>query len=546
MTTKKSSPSGKSLARGTAIVGSLTAMSRVLGFVRDLLFARILGAGLSADIFLVAFRIPNTMRAFFAEGALSSAFIPVLAEEMQKEQKGAVDFYRKAIGAMLCIVLLCILIMFIFSEEVVLLFAGGFARDSATIHETAALLRIMLPYLPSIMIVVLINGLLTTLHKYGAGSIAQILVNLCLISGALAAAFWEPNDRGRVLAWSVFIAAMIQYGALFPLSQKVGFPPLPSWPRWDAALGKMFWLMIPAILGAAVYQCTILLNTVLASFLRVGSISWLFYADRIAQLPIGIFTVALSSVLLPHLARTHADGSREETIQRLSEAVRYSIFFLLPISIGISLTAEPVIGLLFERGKFSAADSWESAKALRWYALGLTPLSLYAVISRLFIARKQAIIPACIGIAVLAISLCVSLAMMGPIEPVKDSRLSDIISALQGLLPWSLNLGHEGLAISSAVAAATSLILSLVALSKDERRTVIESILQSLRVIPAALLVGSLCLFLNQFKLPNYLHILIILPVSVAVFVIIAKISKCKEQEETFAVLRRYLSRKEL
>lgn len=544
MTMDSSSHVRTSLLKGTAIVGSLTLISRVLGFVRDLLFARILGATLVADMFLVAFRIPNTMRAFFAEGALSSAFIPVFAEEVERGQDYALQYYRRALGAMLLIVLFCVFLIFMYSDEVVLLFAGGLSRNPKAVEQTAALLQIMLPYLPSIMIIVLVNGALTTLHRYGAGSVAQILVNVCLIGGSLAATLWEPSHRSYVLAWAVLVAAIVQYAVLFPMAYRLGFPPLPAWPRWSPALARMFWLMIPAVFGAAVYQLTILINTILASFLETGSISWLFYADRIAQLPIGIFTVALSSVLLPQLARSHAQGAHTETMERLAEALRFSVFFLFPLSVGLSLTAEPIISLLFERGEFTARDSLESSAALRWYALGLAPLSLYSVVSRHFIAKKQAAIPALIGLCVLTSSLFISLSLMGSIQTIEDSLLSTSIERLQAVLPWRMELGHEGLAISSALAALLSLLLSLLVLPQKERITIIQTLSSGLRILPATIAIASVCLVINGMHLSNYLHLLIIFPTCLMAFILFGKLFKSRELEETFFLSRRYLSRK--
>ncbi|MCI5065178.1 murein biosynthesis integral membrane protein MurJ, partial [bacterium] len=428
-----------SLLTGTAIVGGLTAGSRLLGFVRDLLMARLFGASLAADMFFVAFRIPNTLRSFFAEGALTSAFIPVFAEELEADRSAALRFYRNALGTMLGVTGLVALLLFLWAEEVVLVFAPGFAEEPEQLLRTAQLLQVMLPYLPSISLVVLINGVLTTLHRYGAGAIAQVSVNLCLIIGTLLAGFAPEGSQVEVVAWSVCSAAVIQYLILFPLARASGFPPIPKRPRWTPPLRKMSLLMIPALLGAAVYQLTILLNTVLASFLPTGSIAWLFYADRIAQLPIGVFTIALSSVLLPQLARGHARGDSNDPLLRLHSAFRYSLYCLTPLAAVLSVAAPSCIATLFERGEFTSSDTVQAARALRWYALGLVPLSLYSVLSRHFIAQKKTAIPAAIGGVVLCSSFLFSLTLMGPIAKNEGSGIASLLTVVQNALPlrWS-------------------------------------------------------------------------------------------------------------
>ncbi len=230
-------------------------------------------------------------------------------------------------------------------------------------------------------------------------------------------------------------------------------------------------------------------------------------------------------------------------MDRLAEAIRFSVFFLFPLSVGLSLTAEPIISLLFERGEFTTRDSLESSAALRWYALGLAPLSLYSVVSRHFIAKKQAAIPALIGLCVLTTSLVISLSLMGSIQTIEGSLLSTSIERLQAALPWRTELGHEGLALSSALAALLSLLLSLLVLPKKERITIIQSLSSGLRILPATIAIAFVCLVINKMHLINYLHLLIIFPICLMVFILFGKLFKSRELEETFFLSRRYLSR---
>ncbi|MCB0329491.1 MAG: murein biosynthesis integral membrane protein MurJ [Bdellovibrionales bacterium] len=533
-----------SLFGGTAIVGGLTAFSRVLGFIRDLLIAQLFGASLAADMFFVAFRIPNTLRSFFAEGALSSAFIPVFAEELERNDQSANAFYRQALGVMLVITVVVVAVFFLTSETVVNIFAPGFSDDPQVTRQTAFLLQIMLPYLPSITFVVIINGVLTSLHRYGAGALAQIIVNLCLIGGVVVAGFAEGDGQAKTLALSVLFAALIQYALLFPLARASGFPPIPAFPRFSPAIRQMFILMVPALFGAAVYQLTILLNTVLASFLPTGSISWLFYADRISQLPIGVFTIALSSVLLPQLARGHARGDHADTRERLSAALRYSLFCLVPLSFLLSGASALIIQVLFERGEFTPEDTIQSARALRWFALGLIPLSLYSVISRHFIALKQTTIPAVIGTVTLISSFLLSMTLMGPLEQDSSSGVVSVLSLIQSLLPFRLSLEHEGLALSSALCACMSLSLSLIFLRRDDRPSVLSALSSGWKPIVASVLVYGVTMLPQVLAFTPLVQLLIVLALSPAAFIVTTFFLGSKELEETFSAFSRYISRR--
>ncbi|MCB0319793.1 MAG: hypothetical protein KDD60_02635, partial [Bdellovibrionales bacterium] len=321
---------------------------------------------------------------------------------------------------------------------------------------------IMLPFLPSISVVTIINGLLASLEHYGASSLAQIAMNLCMIAGLGVALFFPIDLQPEVLAWSVCASAAVQYGLLAVIARKVGISALPCRPALSPAIRKMLSLMTAAIMGSTVYQITILLNTALASLLPTGSISWLFYADRIFQLPIGIFTVALSSVLLPRLSENHAKRDGTAAHSQLINALRYSLFFLSPIAVIMFAQSEMIMSVLFERGAFTHNDSIQSANALSTYSFALLPLSLYTMLSRHLIAKKQPIIPACIGLCSLVVGMLVAIATMGEVSIETNQSFHVFIRSLQHLLPVHYSLYHVGLALSSVCAAITSLIISLV------------------------------------------------------------------------------------
>ena len=487
-----------SLFKGTAIVSGLTLFSRVLGFIRDLLTAKLFGAGSIADIFFVAFRIPNTLRSFVAEGAFTSAFIPVLAEEKEKGEEEAKTFISNSATLLLLTTLLLAALGYFFAPSVVSLFAPGFTHNPEKLSKTAHLLIIMLPYIPSISLVVLMNGVLTTLKHYGAGAVAQITVNCCLIIGILIAGTANKELQADYLAWSVFVAAFVQFFLVSFFCKKINYPVRYNLLSFSKPIITMLTLMVPALLGAAVYQLSILANTALASLLQEGSISWLIYADRISQLPIGVYTIALTSVLLPLLSENHAGNDKQGVEEKLISATTYTFLLLTPLSLFMWQFSLPITQVIFERGAFTLSDSVQTAKALSLFALGLLPFSLYSIFSRHMIAQQKPIIPATIGFFALCISLLIAIATMGDIDSANASSwLGKGVSWLRFHLPYTTNFGHVGLAFASVSTSLFSLLCYLYLVVCREKLNLSLIIPSVIQILISSVIMISVLFFAN-------------------------------------------------
>jgi len=452
------------LLRGTAIVSLLTLLSRILGFFRDLLVAKLLGASLFADAFFVAFRIPNLLRSFVAEGALTSAFVPVFSATLARNKDEAFLSFRRVLGFLLLLTLPLSIAGMWFAGDVVDFLAPGFSQHSEKFQLCIHLTRIMMPYIACVSVIAMINSALNALHIFGTSAWAQVTMNLVLIAGAGCAVGFEPETATYILSYSVLVGDVAQIASQLPTCLRAGLVLIPSFSILRRDVGEVIRLMVPATLGASVYQLTIFIATLLASLLPSGSVSWLFYADRVAQFPMGIFSVALASVLLPALSTASATADHDSFKRRLGDSLRYTSFLVIPMATGIWALALPFTEILFERGAFTHDSSIMTSSALRALAVGLWATSCHSMLVRAFIARKDTITPTLIGIASLLVTVLASLLLMGPIENPTGAIASWLQGAQQDLVsmsPWHTAIGHRGLAAASSVAAFASLALVL-------------------------------------------------------------------------------------
>lgn len=472
------------LLRGTAIVSLLTLLSRCLGFVRDLLVAQLLGASLFADAFFVAFRIPNLLRSFAAEGALTSAFVPVFSSALARSTLDAQSAFKRIAGFVLYLTVPLTILGIAFTPEILSVIAPGFCESPEKLALTTNLTRMMFPYIICVSIIAMINSALNTLRVFGASAWAQVIMNIVLIVGALCALPLEPKSATYVLAISVVIGGIIQVVAQIPACRRANLPIRATNELRSPEVKEVVRLMIPATVGASVYQLNIFLATLLASLLAEGSVSWLFYADRVAQFPVGIFSVALASVLLPTLSNASAASDGDKFRSGLSDSLRFTSFAILPMAGGIWALAIPLTTLLFERGAFTHNSTLMTAAAIQALALGLWASSCYSMVMRAFIAKKDTITPTLVGACSLSVYVVAALALMGPIPPSQD-RLASIISAFQStissLLPSVTPQAHVGLALASSIGALFSLAMAIT--------------LYSLKIgsFPWAPFLGSLC-----------------------------------------------------
>jgi putative peptidoglycan lipid II flippase len=458
------------LLRGTAIVSILTLVSRVLGFIRDLLVARLLGTTIFADAFFVAFRIPNLLRSFVAEGALTSAFTPVFASSLSQGKESACLAMRRTLGFLLTMTGVITALVIIAAPDVVRVLAPGFEQNTEQFLLCVRLTQIMAPYILCVSVIAMLNAALNSLNIFGTSAWAQITMNIVLIAGAVVAIPFEPATATTLLAVSAIVGGAVQIIAQAPTVVRSGLSLLPSFHLFSKEVREVVGLMIPATLGASIYQITIFIATILASLLPTGSVSWLFYADRVAQFPIGIFSIALASVLLPALSNASARADADAFQRNISNSLRFTSFCIIPMSAGIWALALPITQLLFERGAFSVESSIQTSRALQALCFGLWTSSCHSMVVRAFIARKDTLTPTLIGLCSLCAHVVTSLVLMGPIAVSATSpRIVVGLASLQKYLveisPVSLSLGHVGLALASSTSAAASLILVIALFS---------------------------------------------------------------------------------
>lgn len=422
------------IARRAATVGGATLISRILGFARDLITAFTLGAGLFADAFFVAFRIPNLLRSLFAEGSLTLAFIPAFSRVRAEEGEERAQEMARAVLAWLVSILAAItLLAMVFAPELTALIAPGFTRNPELLATTASLLRICFPFIIFISAVGLCMGILNALDHFFAPAFAPCILNIGFISFALGGWHFGYNVA-YALAWGVLASGLGQWLFQQPYLARLGFSWRGPWRWFDPAVLRMGRLMLPSVFGSAVYQLNLLLSTLLASFLPVGSISYLYYADRLVQFPVGVFGLAVSTAALPSLSRLCAEGKMDEFMSVIRSSLRLSLCISLPAMAGLIALATPLIGLLFGRGAFGPEAVSSTARALVAYGLGLPAIALVRPLVGAFYALEDTRTP------VLVATLCV---------------------AVNILLGWALmpHLAHAGLALAVSVASAANVAL---------------------------------------------------------------------------------------
>jgi putative peptidoglycan lipid II flippase len=404
------------LLRALATVSSLTMVSRVLGYLRDFLIARIFGASLATDAFFVAFKIPNLLRRMFAEGAFSQAFVPVLSgyknRDGVEETRALID--RVATLLLLALVVTAVLGM-VAAPLIVHLTAPGFAADPQKFQLTVTMLRITFPYIAFISLVALAAGILNTWNRFSVPAITPALLNLSFIFGALL--FADRFDQPvMVLAWAVFVGGALQLAFQVPFLARIGL--LPRW-RLDFShpgVRRVLTLMAPAAFGVSVSQVSLLINQVFASFLVTGSISWLYYADRLMELPSGVLGVALGTILLPSLSKYHAAGNESEYSRLLDWGLRVTVLLALPSAAALAVLALPLIATLFHYGRFTGHDAWMTQQALAAYSVGLLGIILVKILAPGFYARQNIATPVKVGIFTLVATQLMNLAFIGPFK----------------------------------------------------------------------------------------------------------------------------------
>ena len=424
------------LLKALATISSMTLMSRILGFVRDFVIARAFGAGMATDAFFVAFRLPNLLRRMFAEGAFSQAFVPILAE--YKNKRGAEEARRLAdhVATLLFLVLLAVTLLGIaITPALIVISAPGFAADAAKFELTVALTRIAFPYILFISLVSLAGGILNTWSRFAVPAFTPVLLNLAFIGMALfAAPYFDPPVLA--LAWAVFLGGILQLGLQLPFLARIGMLPRFAFTLRDEGVNRILKLMLPALLGVSVSQISLLINTIFASFLPSGSVSWLYYADRLMEFPAGLLGVALGTILLPSLSRHHADGNGREFSGLLDWGLRLTFLLTLPAALALALLAVPLLATLFNYGAFQADDVMKTRDALVAYSVGLTGLILVKVLAPGFYARQDIRTPVKIALVTLAATQLMNLAFVFWLRHAGLALSIGLASCLNAALLW--------------------------------------------------------------------------------------------------------------
>ena len=447
---KEAKAKDNGLLRSSGVVSFFTMMSRVMGLARDVIFARVIGADAFADVFFVAFKIPNFFRRLFAEGAFAQAFVPILGEYREKGSQAAVKALVDRVAGTLGITLLGLTLLIVVASPVMAaIFAPKwFFDDPQKFTATADMLRITFPYLLFISMTGLAGGILNSYDRFAVPAVTPLLLNITLIAAALIAAplFDEP---AFALAWGVLAAGIVQFIFQLPFLQRIHMLPAPVIDWQHPGVRKILKLMGPAIFGVSVSQINLLLDTMLATFLPTGSVSWLYYSDRLAELPLGVFAVAIATVILPNLSRHHASASTEAYSETLDWALKMILVIAVPAAAALTLLAEPILVTLFYYGDvMTMRDMTMATLSLRAYAVGLIAFMLIKVLAPGFFARQDMRTPVRIGVIAMATNMVLNLLFVVPLH-----------------FYWQI--GHVGLAAATSVSAFLNALLLFIFLRKQ-------------------------------------------------------------------------------
>lgn len=418
------------LLKALGTVSGLTMLSRVLAFVRDVLIARIFGAGEATDAFFVAFKLPNLLRRMFAEGAFSQAFVPILGEYKTRRSEQETRDLLDHVTAMLALVLFIItLIGMIAAPLIIYVTAPGFADNQTQYELSVQMLRLTMPYIFFISMVALAAGVLNLYNRFWVPAFAPVLLNICFIAAALwLAPYCDPPIMA--LAWAVFIAGFAQLLFQLPFLHKLGMMPRPKLNWKHSGMRRVVRQMVPALFGVSVSQINLIINTVFASMLAAGSVSWLYYADRLMEFPAGVLGAALGTILLPSLSKCFADERIQDYSRLMDWGLRLTVMLAVPSTVALALLGVPLLSTFFQYGAFDAQDVEQTQQALLGYSVGLVGLILVKILAPGFYARQDIKTPVKIGVVTLLFTQTLNL-----------------------ILIFGLGMGHAALALSISLGA---------------------------------------------------------------------------------------------
>ena len=470
------------LIKSTASVGAMTLLSRVLGLARDIVIARFFSASDAADAFFVAFKIPNFFRRLFAEGAFSLAFVPVLTEYRSKyTQIQTRELINHVAGTLGFILLGLSLLGVAASPFLISIFAAGFVDQPAKFDLTADMLRLTFPYILLISMTAMSGGILNTWKRFTVPAFTPVLLNLSLIGCAL---WLSPRLDVPItaLAWGVLIAGVAQLLFQLPFLYREGLLPRPKWGWKHEGVQKIIKLMIPALFGSSVAQINLLFDTFIASFLVSGSVAWLYYSDRLLEFPLGVFGIALATVVLPNLSEAHYRDGGDRFNKTMQWAIQLSLLIAVPATFGLFLLAQPILATLFEYGAFQSNDSMMAAYSLMAYSLGLPAFILIKILANGFYARQDTRTPVRIGIQAMILNMVLNVIFV----------------------VWMLQADFLAPHVGLALATTASAYFNAFRLARELRRDAVLDTLATfsqplLRILFACIAMGLLI----HFMLPN-------------------------------------------
>jgi putative peptidoglycan lipid II flippase len=508
---------GGGLIRSVATVGSMTLISRVLGFVRDIMIAAVLGAGPLADAFFVAFKLPNFLRRLFGEGAFNAGFVPMFARTLEGEGRAVAKAFAEEAQAALVAVLVPLVILAIACMPwVIMVMAPGFEWQGLRYEASVELSRITFVYILFISLVALQSGVLNSLGRFAAAAAAPIVLNLCLIGALLLSALWL-DAPAHALAWGVAAAGLLQFLWLRLAVRRAGLAPAFRRPRITPRIKRLFALILPGAIGAGVAQINLFADVIFASLLPTGAVSYLYFADRVNQLPLGVIGVAVGTALLPLMARQLRAGEHEQALVSQNRAIELALLLTVPAALGLAVLSLPVISVLFERGAFGPAEARATSAALAAYVLGLPAYVLVKVLTPGFFAREDTRTPVKIAIVCLLANVVLSLSLI-----------------------WFL--AHVGIALATTISAW----LNAGLLGRGLRREGLLRSDQRLRrrlpaILGAGVVMAAGLLLLQPWLAPlsPTLALLLLIAAGAAIFLVVAQLSGGMVLSELTAILGR-------
>jgi len=431
----------RSLFKATAKIGSWTMLSRILGFVRDIFIARLLGASPIADAFFVAFKLPNFFRRMFAEGTLTVALVPVLADERKKGEEDAHAYLNALAGLLLAALTVFTILGMVFMPWLLFAFAPGFHDEPDRWSQALSLARIMFPYLAMISLAAMSWAVLNAYRKFSVAAASPALLNIAILFAAIVIAPLYDNPA-EALAIGVLLGGTLQLIIQFPALKRIGWVPKPTWKPKLPAIKQTMLLFGPAVLGIAAVQINILVGTILATLLPTGAVSYLYYADRVVQLPLALFGIAMGTALLPALSEHIANQRINEARHDLQQGLTWLTWIILPAVVGLMFLAEPIIRTLFEQGKFNGNDTINTAQALQAYTVGLLAFCWARVLSTACFAGKDAKAPMKFAMYTVIANIFLALILMQPMGYVGLALASALASFFNVGLLW-FHLHHK-------------------------------------------------------------------------------------------------------